>query len=306
VSQLGEKTGSKDDRAPAASSDELLGIAGSGTIACGLAACAAGPCRQVLIWARSEESAARAREQLAAACEKLGREDVAGRVEIVGKLRDLSEVTLAIEAVSEEQAVKAEVLGSLGGMLGEGAVIATTTSSLRIEELARTSGRPGRFLGLHVFNPVERMELVELCFPPGAEADTKERAKAFCAAIGKTAVEVPDETGFVVNRLLFPYLFEAVRLLERTGLEPADIDTCMKLGASHPLGPLELLDLVGLDVADSIGEALHADSGESDHLAPQRIKSLVREGRLGRKSGAGFHSYEQPRRPSDGSSRNRT
>ena len=135
------------------------------------------------------------------------------------------------------------------------------------------------------------MPLVELCFPAEAEADTRSRANAFCAAIGKTAVEVPDEAGFVVNRLLFPYLFDAVRLLERTGLEPAEIDACMKLGASHPMGPLELLDLVGLDVAESIGEALYADSGEPGHRPPGRIKSLVREGRLGRKSGAGFHEY---------------
>ena len=102
-------------------------------------------------------------------------------------------------------------------------------------------------------------------------------------------MEVPDETGFVVNRLLFPYLFEAVRLLERTGLEPAAIDACMKLGASHPMGPLELLDLVGIDVAEAIGEALHADSGEPAHRPPGRIKQLVAEGRLGRKSGAGFY-----------------
>jgi 3-hydroxyacyl-CoA dehydrogenase len=102
---------------------------------------------------------------------------------------------------------------------------------------------------------------------------------------------VPDETGFVVNRLLFPYLFDAVRLLERTGMKPAEIDACMKLGASHPMGPLELLDLVGLDVADSIGEALYADSGDAGHRPPGRIKSLVREGRLGRKAGTGFHDY---------------
>ena len=102
---------------------------------------------------------------------------------------------------------------------------------------------------------------------------------------------MPDEPGFVVNRLLFPYLFDAVRLLERTGMEPAQIDACMKLGASHPMGPLELLDLVGLDVADAIGEALHADTGDPAHRPPGRIKELVGEGRLGRKSGAGFYDY---------------
>jgi 3-hydroxybutyryl-CoA dehydrogenase len=273
-------------------SQEVLGIAGSGTIACGLAACAAGVCEQVFLWARSDSSAERARGDVATICEKLERSDAANGVRIVTDLTDLSGVTLAVEAVREELAIKREVLGALAGALADSAILATTTSSLVIEELASASGRPARFVGLHVFNPVERMPLVELCFPDEADRATRDRATAFCAAIGKTAVVVPDETGFVVNRLLFPYLFDAVRLLERTGMKPAEIDACMKLGAAHPMGPLELLDLVGLDVADSIGEALYADSGEAGHRPPGRIKSLVREGRLGRKSGGGFHEYD--------------
>ena len=224
------------------------------------------------------------------ACEKLDRADAAGQIEFVGKLGDLASTTLVVEAVREEMAVKREVLDALGKTLADSAILATTTSSLAIADLAASSGRPARFVGLHVFNPVERMPLVELCFPAEAEPETRSRANAFCAAIGKTAVEVPDEAGFVVNRLLFPYLFDAVRLLERTGLEPAEIDACMKLGASHPMGPLELLDLVGLDVAESIGEALYADSGEPGHRPPGRIKSPAR-GAAGKKSGAGFHRY---------------
>ena len=245
----------------------------------------------MFLWARSDESAVRAQNDIAAACQKLDRPDDVKHVRIVTDLTDLSEATLAVEAVREELAIKREVLETLGNALADSAILATTTSSLGIEELAHASGRPARFVGLHVFNPVERMPLVELCFPDEADGETRGRANAFCAAIGKTAVEVPDEAGFVVNRLLFPYLFDAVRLLERTGMAAADIDACMKLGTSHPMGPLELLDLVGLDVADSIGEALYADSGEPGHRPPGRIKSLVREGRLGRKTGAGFHSY---------------
>jgi len=135
------------------------------------------------------------------------------------------------------------------------------------------------------------MSLVELCFPDEAHEGVRARANAFCDAIGKTPVEVPDEPGFVVNRLLFPYLFDAVRLLERTGLEPEQVDACMKLGASHPMGPLELLDLVGIDVAEAIGEALHADTSDPSHRPPGRIKELVANGRLGKKSGWGFYSY---------------
>jgi 3-hydroxyacyl-CoA dehydrogenase len=193
--------------------------------------------------------------------------------------------------VLEEEDVKHQVLRSLGAKLADRSLIATTTSSLAISGLAQASARPSRFFGLHVFNPVHRMPLVELCFPADAEGETRARAAAFCAAIGKTAIEVPDEPGFVVNRLLFPYLFDAVRLLERTGLEPEQVDACMKLGASHPMGPLELLDLVGVDVAEAIGEALYADTGDAAHRPPGRIKRLVREGKLGRKSGTGFYTY---------------
>jgi 3-hydroxyacyl-CoA dehydrogenase len=135
-----------------------------------------------------------------------------------------------------------------------------------------------------VFNPVPKMDLVELAFPDEATDEVRARARAMCAALGKTAVEVPDTPGFVVNRLLFPFLFEAVRLMERTGLDAESVDTCMRLGAGHPMGPLALLDLVGLDVAVAIGETI----GEE---IPARVRALVAEGALGRKAGRGFHVY---------------
>jgi 3-hydroxyacyl-CoA dehydrogenase len=139
-------------------------------------------------------------------------------------------------------------------------------------------------VGLHVFNPVTKMKLVELVFPREATEDTRARALALCEAIEKTPVEVPDVPGFVVNRLLFPYLFAAVRLLEETGMEPAAVDTCMRLGAGHPMGPLALLDLVGLDVSEAIGETIGVP-------VPERLRELIAEGALGRKSGRGFHRY---------------
>jgi 3-hydroxyacyl-CoA dehydrogenase len=136
------------------------------------------------------------------------------------------------------------------------------------------------------------MELVELCLPDAAREEILPRARAWCEAIGKTVVEVPDEPGFVVNRLLFPYLFDAVRLMEQTGMNAEDVDRCMTLGANYPMGPLALLDLIGVDVAVAIGEALHADSGEEHHRPPGRLIGLVDEGKLGRKSGAGFYEYD--------------
>jgi 3-hydroxybutyryl-CoA dehydrogenase len=260
---------------------ERVGIAGSGTIACGLAACVVESGGEVVLWARSAESAARAREDVAA--------DAA--LTVTTDLDALAGASLTVEAVAEEPDLKRDLLASLRGLLAPEAVLATTTSSLSVADLAAASGDPTRFFGLHVFNPVRRMSLVEVCFPDQAGEALRARAVAFCEAIGKTAVEVPDEPGFVVNRLLFPYLFDAVRLLERTGMAPDQVDACMKLGASHPMGPLELLDLVGIDVAEAIGEALHADTGDAAHRPPGRIKELVREGRLGRKSGAGFYEY---------------
>ncbi len=128
------------------------------------------------------------------------------------------------------------------------------------------------------------MKLIELIFPDSAGADTRSRAIALCETLEKTPVEVPDVPGFVVNRLLFPYLFDAVRLIEETGMDPVGVDTCMRLGAGHPLGPLALLDLVGLDVSSAIGQTI----GES---VPPRLQALIDEGALGRKSGRGFHTY---------------
>jgi 3-hydroxybutyryl-CoA dehydrogenase len=264
---------------------ERLAIAGSGTIACGLAACAANSGLAVTLWARSEDSLERARAGVEHDCDDLG------EVTLTRDPDALSSATLLVEAVIEDEYVKHEVLRTLAAGADEGALLASTTSSLGIGSLAGSSGAPERFFGLHVFNPVTKMRLVELCFPAEATKPVRRRATAFCETLGKTVVEVPDEPGFVVNRLLFPYLFDAVRLLERTGLDPAEVDACMKLGASHPMGPLELLDFVGLDVADAIGEALYADTRDASHRPPGRIKTLVGEGRLGRKSGAGFYEY---------------
>jgi 3-hydroxybutyryl-CoA dehydrogenase len=260
-----------------------LGIAGSGAIACGLAATAAhhGP---VLLLARSESSADRARATVEKTLSRLKAEVDPEHVEIVTDSAALAEATFVVEAVIEDHDAKATLLSELDGILAPEAILASTTSSLSIERLAEESGRPQNFLGLHVFNPVTRMQLVELIFPQAASEQTRDRALALCTNFEKIPVEVPDIPGFVVNRLLFPYLFSAVRLVEDTGMNPADVDTCMKLGAGHPMGPLALLDLVGLDVSAAIGETI----GEP---VPARVQELIAEGALGRKSGRGIHAY---------------
>jgi 3-hydroxybutyryl-CoA dehydrogenase len=261
---------------------ERLAIAGSGAIACGLAAVAAGR-GPVTVFARSDGSCDKAQAKVQKLCERLG-VHVNGNVTVSRDPDVLRDATFVVEAIVEDPAAKAEIWGRLARHVSPGAVLATTTSSLPVGELAVASGSPERFVGLHVFNPVPKMELVELAFPPQATADTRARARALCAALGKTAVEVPDTPGFVVNRLLFPYLFDAVRLMERTGLDAEAIDTCMTLGAGHPMGPLALLDLVGLDVSAAIGETIGAE-------VPARVRAMIADGALGRKSGRGFFQY---------------
>ena len=262
--------------------NERLGIVGSGAIACGLAAAAARH-GEVVLWARSDGSADRARAAVDKACSKMEEVDGA-QVAIVQDLDALGEATAVVEAVVEDVAAKADLWSRLSGIVGGGALLGSTTSSLSVARIAEASGAPERFVGLHVFNPVPRMKLVELAFPSEASQETRDRSVALCEALGKTAVVVPDIPGFVVNRLLFPYLFSAVALQEETGLPAESIDTCMQLGAGHPMGPLALLDYVGLDVSKAIGEAIGAD-------VPASVNALVAEGKLGKKSGAGFYTY---------------
>jgi 3-hydroxybutyryl-CoA dehydrogenase len=263
--------------------EERLAIVGSGAIACGLAATAARH-RDVVVWVRSPGSAERARATVDAVSGRLTGAVNARHVHIATDLGELSEATFLVEAIIEDRRAKTDVLASLGDVAGSGAIVATTTSSLSIAELAEASGMPERFAGLHVFNPVPRMKLVELAFPAQATAATRRRTRALCEALGKTPVEVPDTPGFVVNRLLFPYLFSAVELMESTGLAPADVDACITLGAGHPMGPLALLDFVGLDVAVAIGETIGAN-------VPERLRALVAEGALGRKTGRGLYEH---------------
>jgi 3-hydroxybutyryl-CoA dehydrogenase len=264
---------------------ERLGIAGAGLIACGLAATAA-RAGEVVLWARSDSSADRAKARVEKLCAKeLETEATAGKIEVVRDFDALAEASFLVEAVVEDHPSKAVLLTELGRTARGDAVLSTTTSSLSIERLARATGTPERFLGLHVFNPVTRMKLVELVFPDEASELTRARATALCETLGKTPVVVPDIPGFVVNRLLFPYLFSAVDLMAQTGIAPQDIDQCMTLGAGLPMGPIALLDFVGLDVAEAIGEAIGAS-------VPAPLAARVVRGDLGRKTGRGFYIYE--------------
>ena len=266
-----------------------LAVAGSGAIATGLAALASAGCERVWLLARSEESAERARGALSSTCPRVDGGD-AGRVRVTTDATELAGASLAVEAIVEDPDAKADLLRQLGEAAPD-ADLATTTSSLSISALAAACGHADRLFGLHVFNPVPVMRLVELCLPEGLDPGVGERAAAWCRSAGKTPVNVPDSSGFVVNRLIFPYLFDAVRFQERSGMPSEDVDTCMSLGLAHPMGPLTLLDLVGLDVAVAISDALYAESGNPEHLAPESVRTKVAAGELGQKSGRGFHDY---------------
>jgi 3-hydroxybutyryl-CoA dehydrogenase len=268
-----------------AGTSERLGIVGAGTIACGLAACAARHGEVTLI-ARSDASAERAERSVAKVCSKFADQLPPERVRITTDLVDgLEDRTFVVEAIAESLEAKRELFARLEGRIADDAVLGSTTSSLCVSTLAEASGRPERFVGFHVFNPVARMELIELAFPDAAAPSTRSRAHALAALLEKRAVEVPDQAGFVVNRLLFPFLFDAVRFAEEHDMAPADVDACMTLGAGHPMGPLALLDYVGLDVSVAIGESLGVE-------VPGRVRALVAEGAVGKKAGRGFYVYD--------------
>ena len=264
---------------------ESIGIAGTGQIACGLAV-AASRRGEVVVWARSEQSAERGSARVAKTCEHLEPDDAAdpGRVSYTTELDGLSGLGTVVEAIREDPDDKRELIAKLTPIVAGDALLGSTTSSLSVQELADASGSPQRFIGLHVFNPVPKMKLVELIFPAQATQTTKERARALCESLDKTVVEVPDTPGFVVNRLLFPAMFDAVTFQEESGLQPAEIDACMELGAGHPMGPLALLDYIGLDTAEAIGDAIGI-------AVPDSLREKVRAGHCGKKSGQGFYSY---------------
>ena len=264
------------------------GVAGSGTIACGVAATVS-QVSMVHLLARSDAAAWRAEETAQTEARKLdgGTPD---RIKVTTQTADLADCDLVVEAIVEDADAKVELLTALGQAC-TGADLASTTSALLLDGLRDRSGLGHRFFGLHFFNPVTKMELVEVCLPADVHEGVRERVHAWCDGLGKTAIEVPDQAGFVVNRLLFPLLFEAVRLVEATGMSAPDVDACMRLGAGHPMGPLALLDFVGLDVAAAIGTSLHADSGRESDRVPERIHELIAAGKLGRKTGAGFYEY---------------
>jgi 3-hydroxybutyryl-CoA dehydrogenase len=213
------------------------------------------------------------------------------------KLEDLRDCDLIIEAITEQLAAKKELFRALDGLCPPQTIYASNTSSLSITEMAVATRRPERFVGLHFFNPVPIMKLAEVIRTIATDPKVYEEIAALAGRMGKTAVRTSDRTGFVVNRLLVPYLLDAVRALEEGVASIPDIDQAMKLGCGHPMGPLTLLDFVGLDTTYYIANIMFDEFKERRFSPPPLLKRMVMAGWNGRKAGRGFYDYTDPENP---------
>ena len=277
-----------------------IGICGSGTMGAGLAEVAARAGLSVIVRGRSDDSNAKLVASLTAsmarqvAKQKLAQADMdaaISRVRTTTSTAQLGQCDLVIESIVEDLDAKLELVAELGAAMKPGAILATNTSTLSVEALAQRSGRPDLTVGIHFFNPATTMPLVEVVRAASTSDETVAAAESFARRCGKEPVHVLDRPGFIVNALLFPYLNSAVKMLEAGTASMPDIDAAMKGGCNHPMGPFELLDLVGLDVAVSILGALHRGFGDPALEPAATLRTLVSEGKLGRKTKQGFYSY---------------
>ncbi|MFZ0431313.1 MAG: 3-hydroxyacyl-CoA dehydrogenase NAD-binding domain-containing protein, partial [Candidatus Acidiferrales bacterium] len=225
------------------------------------------------------------------------RDRIRARLRGATNLDDLKDCDLIVEAIVEQLPAKRELWSALDKICPPRAIFASNTSSLSITEMATFTQRPDRFLGLHFFNPVPLMKLVEVVRTIATDPQVYDEALAFAAKIGKTAVRTTDRTGFIVNRLLVPYLLDAIRALEEGVGSIEDIDNSMKLGCGHPMGPLTLLDFVGLDTTHYIALIMFDEFKERRFASPPLLKRMVLAGWNGRKAGRGFYDYTDPANP---------
>ena len=279
---------------------QTVGVLGTGTMATGIAEVSAKAGYDVILRGRSAAKADAARAKIAKSLgkaverQKLSSEDrdaALGRIRTTAELSDFSDCDVVVEAVAEDLEVKKELFSVLDSVTKPDALLATTTSSMPVIECAMATTRAERVVGLHFFNPAAVMRLVEVVATVRSDERAVAQARAFAAAVGKHPVMCGDRAGFIVNALLFPYLNDAVKMLAEGYAGVEDIDTAMKLGCGHPMGPFELMDIVGLDVTLEIIRALHTEFREPGFAPAPLLGHMVSAGYLGRKSGRGFHIY---------------
>ncbi|MGW2366654.1 3-hydroxybutyryl-CoA dehydrogenase [Streptomyces sp. NPDC001667] len=282
---------------------QRVGVVGGGQMGAGIAEVCARAGLDTVVCEADATAARRARDRVARSLEraadrgKLDRpaaEDALARLVFTGSLDDLADRHLVVEAVIENAEAKTEIFHALDKIVEDpGAILATNTSSIPVMRLGMATGRADRVLGLHFFNPVPVMPLVEIVTSLHTTAETAAEAEEFARqTLGKTAIRSKDRAGFVVNALLIPYLLAAVRMAESGFATAADVDAGMELGCAHPMGPLKLADLIGLDTVASIAESLYEEFKEPLYAPPPLLQRMVEAGLLGRKSGRGFHVYE--------------
>lgn len=281
---------------------QTVGVVGTGLMASGIAEVAAKAGHQVILRGRSEASIKKSK----AAVEKsLGKavakgkleqsaaDEILARITTTLEYSDFGEADVVVEAVAEDLPLKLEIFRELDRSVKPDAVLATTTSSLSVVDLAAVTERPDRVIGLHFFNPAPIMKLVEVVRTVATDDAVVARSTAWIREINKHPVQCRDRAGFIVNFLLFPYLNDAVRMHEEGYSSPQDIDAAMKLGCGHPMGPFQLMDIVGLDVTYAILDSLHDEFRERRYAPAPLLEHMVRAGYLGRKSGRGFYDYSR-------------
>lgn len=278
-----------------------VAVIGAGTMGAGIAQACAVAGRDVYLHDVSEEARQRGLKAIEHSLARLvkkeklsesGKAATISRITLVGDANSLKDAGIVIEAVFESLAVKREVWQKLDAVLDAATLLATNTSSLSVTEIASFVSNPSRFCGMHFFNPVPVLPLVEVVKAIHTADETVQKARDFAESIGKTPIVCEDKPGFIVNRLLIPYISDAVHALSEGVASAEDIDTAMKLGANMPMGPLALADLVGLDVSLAAAESLYYEFGDSKFRIPPLLRQMVRAGKLGRKTGEGFYKYE--------------
>ncbi|HVV11373.1 3-hydroxybutyryl-CoA dehydrogenase [Amycolatopsis sp.] len=282
----------------------MIGVVGCGTMGAGIAELCARSGSDVRVVASSAASAEAGRRRISAVLDRglrkgtvteSGRDAVLARISFTADLLDLAESRLVFESVPEREELKADVFRALDKVVEDDtAILASNTSSIPIVRLARATQRPHRVVGTHFFNPVSAMPLVELVSSALTGEDTVAAAREFLSgALGRRVIEAPDRAGFVVNALLIPFLLAAARMVEGGPVSAETVDEGMVRGCSHPLGPLRLADLIGLDVVVAVADALHDEFREPQYVVPPGLRRLTEAGATGRKSGRGFYDYAE-------------
>ena len=280
---------------------ELVGVIGGGLMGSGIAEVCARAGSEVMVHEIHTEAAEAARGRIERSLERAlergkldvaERESIQGRITISTDLADQADRQLVIEAATEDEELKKQIFADLDTVTPPDSILASNTSSIPITRIAAATTRPDQVIGLHFFNPVPVMGLVELVTTVMTSPETETRALDYVESLGKTVIRARDRAGFIVNMLLVPYLLGAIRMLEAGVASREDIDAGMRLGANHPMGPLELSDFVGLDTMKHIADVLFDEFKEPFYASPPLLTRMVEAGLFGRKTGKGFYDYD--------------